>query len=46
MELQAKSDKLTTDINKQKQLKIDTLEKSRTKNNKNNNNNENKMYIK
>ncbi|USK41738.1 hypothetical protein LIS77_24910 (plasmid) [Cytobacillus firmus] len=43
IDLQAKSDKLTTDIKKQKQLKKDALEKSRSKSN---NNEENKMYIK
>lgn len=43
IELQTKSDKLTKDINKQKQYKIEALEKSRTKSN---NNEENKMYIK
>ncbi|MGA4722223.1 hypothetical protein [Fictibacillus nanhaiensis] len=43
LNLQAKSDKLATDIKKQKQLKLDALEKSRTQSN---NNEENKLYIK
>ncbi|MGD6777700.1 hypothetical protein [Sutcliffiella horikoshii] len=43
IELQSKSDRIATDIKEQRQLKIDTLEKNRTKSN---NDEENKMYIK